>query len=171
MNQLIEEILEYSRLHYHLENRESPISVKLSTMFENIVINIQDEHPTHTIKLHCMDENLSIKGHKNMLDRAFENILRNACKHTPEQTPIDICVQQTNEKVEIQIRDYGPGINEPDLVAITTPFFRGEGIKQTSGYGLGLSISQRIIKHYRGIMNISNHPDRGLLISVIFPKV
>lgn len=171
MNTLIEEILEYSRLHYGLENKAATLPVNLSTLFKSIVINIQDEYPTHPIKLHRIDERLSIKGHKNKLDRAFENILRNACKHTPERTSIDINVQRVNEYVEIQIRDYGPGIKEADLAVITTPFVRGDGIKHTVGYGLGLSISQRIIKHYRGILNISNHPDKGLLISVIFPTV
>ena len=171
MNELIQEILEYSRLHYDLEKKEAPSSVKLSALFKNMVKNIQDEYPTHPIQLNPMDENLSITGHVIMLERAFENILRNACKHTPEQTSIDISAQHVNGHVEIQIRDHGPGINDADVAVLTTPFFRGDEVKHTAGYGLGLSISQRIFKHYRGIMNICNHPNKGLLISVTFPIV
>lgn len=171
MNELIQEILEYSRTHYDLESMRTPSSVNLSALFRKLVADIQREYPSHPIQLNHIDEQLNITGHANRLNKAFENILRNACKHTPEQTLIVICAQQVNRQIEIQIRDHGPGVNDADLAVLTTPFFRADGTKHTVGYGLGLSISQRIIRHYLGIMNISNHPQGGLLISVIFPTV
>ena len=171
MNELIQEILEYSRTHYNLESRMTPSLVNLSALFIKLVEDIQREYPSHLIQLNHIDEQLNITGHANRLNRAFENILRNACKHTPEKTVIVICAQQVNKHIEIQIRDHGPGVNDADLAVLTTPFFRADGAKHTVGYGLGLSISQRIIRHHRGIMNISNHPQGGLLISVIFPAV
>jgi len=169
MNELIQEILEYSRTHYDLESRRTPSPVNLSVLLKKLVEGIQDEYPSHPIQLNHIDEQLTITGHANRLNKAFENILRNACKHTPEKTVIVICAQQVNRHIEIQIRDHGPGVNDADLAALITPFFRADEAKHTVGYGLGLSISQRIIRHHRGIMNISNHPQGGLLISVIFP--
>jgi len=171
MNELIQEILEYSRMHYDLEGRRTPSSINLSVLLRKLVEDVQQEYPLHPIKLNYHDELLNITGHANRLNRAFENILRNACKHTPEKTSIEISTQQVNRYVEIQIRDHGPGVGETNLAALTTPFFRANGTKHTVGYGLGLSISQRIIRHHRGILNISNHPQGGLLISVIFPMI
>ncbi len=171
MNELIQEILEYSRTHYDLESRRTPSPVNLSVLLKKLVEGIQDEYPAHPIQLNHIDEQLNITGHANRLNKAFENILRNACKHTPEKTVIVICAQQVNRHIEIQIRDHGPGVNDADLAALITPFFRADGAKHTVGYGLGLSISQRIIRHHRGILNIRNHPQGGLLISVIFSMV
>ena len=171
MNELIQEILEYSRMHYDLEGRRTPSSINLSVLLRKLVEDVQQEYPLHPIKLNYHDELLNITGHANRLNRAFENILRNACKHTPEKTSIDISAQQVNRHIEIQIRDHGPGVDEKNLAGLTTPFFRAGGTKQAVGYGLGLSISQRIISHHLGMMNISNHPQGGLLISVIFPAV
>lgn len=171
MNELIQEILEYSRTHYDLESRQTPSPVNLSVLLKKLVEGIQDEYPSHPIQLNHIDEKLNVTGHANRLNKAFENILRNACKHTPEKTVIVICAQQVNRHIEIQIRDHGPGVNDADLAALITPFFRADETKHTVGYGLGLSISQRIIRHHRGILNISNHPQGGLLISVIFPMV
>jgi two-component system, OmpR family, sensor kinase len=171
MNELIQEILEYSRTHYDRESMRTPSSVNLSALFRKLVKNVQQEYPSHPIQLNHIDDQLNITGHANRLNRAFENILRNACKHTPEKTSIDISAQQVNRHIEIQIRDHGPGVDKEDLAGLTTPFFRADGAKHTVGYGLGLSISKRIIRHHRGIMNISNHHQGGLLISVIFPVV
>jgi two-component system, OmpR family, sensor kinase len=171
MNELIQEILEYSRMHYDLESRRIPSQVNLSALFRKLVKGIQHEYPSHPIQLNYFDEQLNITGHANRLNRAFENILRNACKHTPEKTSIDISAQQINKHIEIQIRDHGLGVDEEDLAELTMPFFRADGAKHTVGYGLGLSISQRIIRHHQGVMNISNHLQGGLLISVIFPAV
>lgn len=169
MNELIQEILEYSRIHYYRESRQAPSSINLSALFRKLVKDIQYEYPSHPIQLNHIDEQLNITGHANRLNRAFENIIRNACKHTPEKTLIEICTQQINGHIEIQIRDHGPGVSNADLTALTTPFFRADGTKNTVGYGLGLSISKRIISHHQGKLNLSNHPQGGLLVSVTFP--
>lgn len=169
MNELIQEILDYSRMHYDPENKRTPSQVNLSELFRKLVESVQLEYPTHPIELNHIDVQLTITGHANRLYRAFENIVRNACKHTPEKSWVIISAQQIKGHVEIQIRDHGPGVADADLAALTTPFFRANGRKNTDGYGLGLSISQRIIRHHRGVMNIRNHPWGGLLVSVTFP--
>ena len=171
MNELIQEILDYSRTHYDQKNNRTTSPVNLSALFRKLVEDMQLEYPTHPIQLNHIDAQLAITGHATRLNRAFENILRNACKHTPEQSRIIVCAQQINKNIEIQIRDHGPGVDDAELAALTTPFFRANGKKNTEGYGLGLSISQRIIRHYQGVMKISNHPQGGLLVSVIFPIV
>ncbi len=68
------------------------------------------------------DGQVSVTRH-TLLDRVSEDILRNACKHTPKQTLIDISVEQVKRHIEIQIRDFGPGINDTNLASLMTPFF------------------------------------------------
>lgn len=171
MNELIQEILDYSRMHYDQDNKQSATPVNLSALFRKLVEGIQLEYPTHPIQLNHIDAQLAITGHAKRLNRAFENILRNACKHTPDQSRVIICAQQFNKHVEIQIRDHGPGVDDAELSALTTPFYRANRKNNTEGYGLGLSISQRIIRHHQGVMKISNHPQGGLLVSMTFSIV
>ena len=108
-----------------------------------------------------------------MLYGAFENVLRNAVRHTPDAGCIKVGLSEVSRpgqrgEIVIHVLDQGPGVPEAMLQDIFKPFVRvdqahGEGI------GLGLAISQRIIQAYRGRIMAENHPNGGLLVSIHLP--
>jgi len=73
--------------------------------------------------------------------------------------------------VFIHIDDCGPGIAPGLLATITDPFVRGDGSRNqaSGGYGLGLSIAQRIAASHGGELMLSNRESGGLRVSILLP--
>jgi signal transduction histidine kinase len=68
----------------------------------------------------------------------------------------------------IQVRDYGPGISSEHLEKIFLPFYRIPTIngEPTSGAGLGLAITERIVRMYGGSVSATNALDGGLIVNL-----
>jgi signal transduction histidine kinase len=104
----------------------------------------------------------------------FRNLLENAVKYSlPDSRAIQVSAAQNGTKVEIRIRDDGPGIPEGDIPNLFEPFFRVDRSrsKKTGGYGLGLSISKRIVEAHGGTISVENNPSRGASFVVTLPRV
>ena len=79
------------------------------------------------------------------------------------QSRVDICLLPTEKNLTIQVRDYGPGIDEALIEQLFEPFFT---TKVNEGLGLGLSISQRIVEQLNGQLSAANHPGGGAVFSL-----
>jgi signal transduction histidine kinase len=111
-----------------------------------------------------------LRGDRELLRRAIENVLRNAIRYAPEGTSIEVKLDPNPEVAEISIRDYGDGVPEDLLTEIFKPFFRvGQARDAASGgVGLGLAIAQRAVALHQGKMQARNMSP-GLLVSVELP--
>lgn len=173
LNHLIGEILEYARLENATENLHYN-SINLTDLLRQLVEDIRFEAQHQHVNIYFQyDEEVSIKADKRLLHRAIENILRNALKYTPIQGNIWLTqhCNPTEKTVTIKILDQGPGVPEAELAKLTDPFYRVDTSreKKTGGYGLGLSIAMEAIHLHHGELYFSNHPDSGLLVSIILP--
>lgn len=113
-------------------------------------------------------DNCFVLGDRILLARAFENILMNAIKYSPESKKIKVTSKQDNNKLIVTISDQGPGIPEHDLELILKPFYRSDQSRnqQTGGYGLGLAITQKIIQQHHGSLLINNLKPTGLAVTI-----
>ena len=114
-----------------------------------------------------------IRGDRELLRRALENVLRNAIRHAPPATVIETELHQqpTPPTAIITIRDHGPGVPDAVLSEIFQPFFRVEGDRSriSGGVGLGLSIASRAIHLHQGQITAQNtHP--GLQVTIHLPN-
>ncbi|MNF84779.1 C4-dicarboxylate transport sensor protein DctB [compost metagenome] len=98
------------------------------------------------------------------------NLLRNAIdanrdQHPHEPSLIVMAVEQgSGATVEISVQDQGPGVSEPELEQIFTPFYTSK----PDGLGLGLSMSRSIIEGFGGELNARRQPV-GLLMCCRLP--
>lgn len=109
------------------------------------------------------------KVRAELLYRAFENVIRNAVKYTPEGSAVEVRVERQTgpDRLIVTVADRGPGVPESDLEAVFQPFFRsGAGVK-TAGFGLGLAIARRAIEAHGGGIRALNRPDGGLQVDII----
>lgn len=106
-----------------------------------------------------------------LLYRAFENVIRNALKYTPEGTAVEVQLQRRTapERLIVTVLDRGPGIPESDLQAIFEPFFRGGDSTSTAGFGLGLAIARRAIEAHGGSIQAKNRQEGGLRVEMVLP--
>lgn len=112
----------------------------------------------------------SVCGDRELLRRAFENIVRNAIRYAPDGSPVEIRLDATGPSAFASVRDYGEGVPEEYIDKLGQPFFRVDSSRNSStgGVGLGLAIAQRAIRLHNGQFIVNNaHP--GLEVSIELP--
>lgn len=167
MDQLIQRILNFARLE---ESTATLTSLDLVNLLQSHIDNILFEFPQRQIRFAHSMPSLLVNGDGDLLGEAVDNIVRNACKYTLEDSTIDVELAQDHEKVIISIRDHGTGVPAEDLDKLTTPFYRSGNRMHGDGFGLGLSIARRAAEKHDGMLTLSNHPDGGLLVKLELPR-
>jgi signal transduction histidine kinase len=114
-----------------------------------------------------------VYGNPELLQRACENVVRNAVRHgrpAASQAPGTIRIAARSEAggVCIEIADDGPGVPPAELSRLFDPFFRG-GRGGAPGHGLGLAITRRVIEAHGGTVGAANRPQGGLLVTIRLP--
>ncbi|OIR12704.1 sensor kinase CusS [mine drainage metagenome] len=107
-------------------------------------------------------------GNSGLLYSAVSNIVINACKYSEDHTA-GVTLKFIENQIQIIIDDNGPGIKEEDLPFIFNPFYRGLNGLDKHGFGLGLSLAQRIIKLHKGSIIATNKPIKGVTFIVTVP--
>jgi len=99
----------------------------------------------------------------------LDNLLDNAIKYGRPGGSIEVAVQYDAGRVQLTVRDDGPGVAPSDLARLTNRFFRATG-NQATGSGLGLSIVARIAEHFGANLHLGTGiGERGLAVEVSFP--
>ena len=107
-----------------------------------------------------------------LIQRAVENVVRNALKYTAPQTIVEVTIAEHPESVEIVVRDHGPGVPEAALDKLFDSFYRvedGRGTHTGSG-GIGLAIAERSVQLHGGTIRAANCRDGGLRIEMRLPR-
>jgi two-component system, OmpR family, sensor histidine kinase ArlS len=113
-------------------------------------------------------EELNIYGNEALLSMAFMNVLDNAFKFS-ENKPVSIIVYQERSWITFKITDEGIGISEKEIKNIFQPFFRSETSQEIPGYGIGLSLVQRVITLHGGEIKIISEIHKGTSFIIKLP--
>jgi two-component system C4-dicarboxylate transport sensor histidine kinase DctB len=100
------------------------------------------------------------------LQQVLVNIISNAADvvEALDDRRIHMTARHEGERVIIEVRDHGPGVQPAIAERIFDPFFTTKGVGK--GLGLGLSISYNIVKDFGGNLTVSNHPQGGAVFRV-----
>jgi two-component system sensor histidine kinase CiaH len=126
-------------------------------------ISIQDDVP-----------DTKVPGDMQGLVQAVAILLDNAIKYSPEKTTINLEGHQKDNHGYISVRDKGIGISPEDLPHIFDRFYRADLARtgsDTSGYGIGLSIAQKIVEQHHGKIAVSSKPNKGSTFVIQLPLV
>ena len=115
-------------------------------------------------------DKLIIRGNKQLLQVALGNIMENACKFSDNKT-VEAILKFNPDNIQITIIDKGIGIPADDLKNIFEPFYRATNARSYSGSGVGLSLTQKIIKLHKGNIEISSVLNEGTKVKIIFPHL
>ncbi|MBT1710447.1 HAMP domain-containing histidine kinase [Fulvivirgaceae bacterium PWU5] len=114
------------------------------------------------------ESRLTINGDEQLMKVALLNLIENGCKYSPDHR-IEVLVRATPSHLVLQFRDQGIGIPEADRTNIFEPFYRGENTQGIKGYGIGLSVVQRIVILHKGTITLVANPEGGTTFTVTLP--
>src|SRR5262249_4353636 len=136
----------------------------------NVAANFAPTAPGVRVVSHTREIPIDIDEEK--IRTVMRNLLENAVKYSlPDSHPVEVSAAQNGQRVTIRVTDDGPGIPNPDMPNLFEPFYRVDRSrsKKTGGYGLGLSISKRIIEAHGGTIVAENSAGRGASFIVTLP--
>jgi two-component system sensor histidine kinase MprB len=106
-----------------------------------------------------------VDGVPDRLERAVNNLLDNAARHSPAGGAVEVDVDAEG----VRVRDHGSGIAEADLPHVFDRFFRGANVRGQQGSGLGLAIVRQVTEQHGGSVAAANAPDGGAVFTLRLP--
>jgi two-component system, OmpR family, sensor histidine kinase KdpD len=122
----------------------------------------------HPIELDLTADLPLVRADAAQLERVFSNLLENAVKFSPPDSPVRITGGSGGGRVTVRVIDAGPGIPSSRRAEIFEPFVRG-GSGQ--GSGLGLAISRGLVEANGGEIRLQTGSGKGTTFAVSFPLV
>jgi two-component system sensor histidine kinase CpxA len=175
LNNLIGQLMALSYMET-IREVSKPEILSLNKLVTDLLPDVQYEaagrgcHITATIVRNCV-----VRGDAELLQRALENIIRNAIHYTPTDgvVKIDLNTDENNgtRLAVLSVSDDGPGVPDEELEAILRPFYRVDKSRQTStgGFGIGLAIADRAVHLHEGKLVARNGRDGGLTVEMHMP--
>jgi two-component system, OmpR family, sensor histidine kinase KdpD len=111
-----------------------------------------------------------VRADAAQLERVFSNLIDNALKFSPPDTPVEIGGGFGPRWVTIRVTDHGAGVPKAQRKRVFEPFYRGAD-QRTGGSGLGLAICRGFVEANGGRIALHAAPDRGASFTVSFPYV
>ncbi len=99
------------------------------------------------------------------IDRAVHNLLDNACKFSPAETPIEVDVRRG----VIEVRDRGVGVATDERALVFDRFYRGTAARSQPGSGLGLAIVRQIAELHGGTVELLEREGGGTIARLTLP--
>ena len=165
MQYMLETYLDFSQT---VSSEESSL-VNINKLIEDVIDTSKDENKSIIFKPLGKNE-INHKCKYIALKRCIINIINNAKAYGDK---IIIKLSESDNKININIEDNGPGISKKDYQKALKPFQRLDSSRNQNiaGSGLGLSISQDIIKTLDGDLSLSKSEIGGLKVEINLPKI
>lgn len=144
--------------------------VRLDEVLLKVVSDVQKQNVGFkaTLNFEVFPENeklLCIFGNANLLYIAFKNIIENGCKYADDHQSIINAVFDKSTII-INVANNGDVIAESDIQNIFQPFFRTQSAQSKPGFGLGLTLTKRILSLHKGSINVESHPEKGTVFII-----
>lgn len=109
---------------------------------------------------------MSVRADRESLTDLLVILLENAVKYSESDSEVTVSANTQGRWVTLTVADRGIGIAEDELPHVFDRFYRGDGARGRSGYGLGLSIAQRIAEQHQARVQVVSEPGEGSRFSV-----
>lgn len=163
MNTLITSTLDYLR---GAAAQEAPVLLDLDAALHSLVDDYQETGQAVQMAPGASQPRCApLRTQPGALRRCISNLVDNAVRYGGSA---HIRCTDGPDRVCIEVRDHGPGIDESQLQAVLQPFYRLEGSRNrsTGGVGLGLSIAHDIAHRLQGQLTLKNAEGGGLVATV-----
>lgn len=169
LTELINDMLDVSRIQLgKLFLRKEHF--ELSMLIRETIDNLCGVQTTHAIRYESSAE-VQVFADRYRIGQVLINLLTNAVKYSPPGSEVIVRLSATGEYALVSVQDFGIGIDEADQQRIFERFYQVTGpVEKTfPGLGIGLYISNEIIKGHHGKMWVESHKGEGSTFSFMLP--
>lgn len=148
-----------------------PMSVvHLDTLLKQVRDEVQRLYPAYTIHLTITpspfpNRGWQLMGNDALLRTALFNLMENGGKFTPDHT-VSVALSPAGNVNRLTFQNYGPVIPTDQLPDLFVPFRRGPNTSNIPGYGIGLSLTERVIRLHRGTITVQSTPETGTVFTI-----
>jgi two-component system OmpR family sensor kinase len=138
----------------HLEREPS----QAAELVKDVVASMRQriDHRPVTVR---EESSVAVAVDQNLIKLAIKQLLDNALKYSPPDTPIAIRIYDDDGKVAVEVTDHGPGIPIQEQSRIFDRLYRSPSIQHhVTGSGLGLNIAHNIARAHHGDLTVSSRP-------------
>lgn len=149
--------------------------VRLDEVLFKVISDVQKQNPGFKALLGFEnfpeDEKMfTVFGNANLLYIAIKNIVENGCKYSDNNESL-ITVIFDRKDIVIQVSNKGDVIAEADIQNIFQPFFRTNSAQQKKGFGLGLTLTKRILFLHKGTVTVESAPEKNTVFTIRLPNI
>jgi two-component system, OmpR family, sensor histidine kinase MprB len=137
--------------------------VRLDRVVEECVARAHRNAPEIRFQAHLQP--VIVEGVPERLERAVNNLLDNAARHSPPGGTVEVTVDPAG----VRVRDHGSGIDPGELPYVFDRFFRGANSRGRQGSGLGLAIVRQVTEQHGGHATAANAPGGGAVFTLELP--
>ena len=168
INKLVNDILVLSEIEVAKTNEEKHFEkFNLNSMIMKTISIFSHLAPEINF---IQNANVEIRADEELLSVALSNLLTNALKYSGSDK-IDVILSRSDNQAELQVKDYGTGIEQKHLKHIFEKFYRVDKARsrQNGGSGLGLAIVKNIAELHNGKITAESEQSKGTVFTLILP--
>lgn len=172
MNKLTQTLLEFAKASGDNGGLEINL-IRLDEILLGLPFEVQRLDKAFSVildfnQLPAEEERLLVYGNAALLHTAIRNVVLNACKYSADHRA-EVRLIQQGQYLVVTIKDHGIGIPQHELTNIFQPFYRVNDNQSIKSFGLGLSLSQRIIKIHKGEIVAESEEAKGTMFHITLP--
>jgi len=179
MRLLVEELLTLARLDEGRPLERAPVD--LAELATQAVTDLRATEPARTVDLRVAEGTAVVPGDAMSLRQALDNLLVNACAHTPASAAVTVSVRPApdGDAVLVEVADDGPGLAPEVAAHVFERFYRADDSRsraagaaraRRSGSGLGLAIVAAVAEAHGGRASLASEPGAGATFTLRLPR-
>ncbi len=171
IDRMITDILQAAR-GSSSELRIQPQKMDLGKLCQDVLVHLSDGYQKRSQRLEqdIPPDLPCVLADSDRIRQVLINLLENAIKYTPSGGSIQLsALHRTAQKVQISVCDNGPGIPPENQKHIFEERYRLKRDESKEGYGIGLSLCQRIIRAHYGQIWVDSTPNQGSCFHFTLP--
>jgi two-component system CheB/CheR fusion protein len=170
LNRLIDEMLDITRIRGDVLRLEKHANVDIVELARRVIDQYKNG-AKRDIRLEASQDAFVGTWDDVRLEQVLDNLVSNAIKYSLSESTIDVTITGEANRVIVQVRDQSAGIKEEDLAHVFDRFYRAHSSEtpRTEGLGLGLYISNQIIRQHGGRMWAESKPGEGSTFAFSLP--
>ncbi|OGE30514.1 hypothetical protein A2631_00340 [Candidatus Daviesbacteria bacterium RIFCSPHIGHO2_01_FULL_44_29] len=159
--ELINDLLDITKIEIGKFTYKKDI-FEIDDLVKEVVLHQKLITPNRTIQL-IGSTKKTISADQYRIRQVIVNLLTNALKYSPDSQKVTIKLKRQRAAILVSISDHGLGISKDEQSRIFDRYYRTKNVqkKRSEGLGLGLYITNQIIKHHHGKIWIESQPGKG----------